>query len=541
MKQSLRIVMAQLNLVVGDIAGNVNQMITAAIRARDEFHAHLILFPELSLTGYPPEDLLLRPDFIDQVRGELMRMRRGISGIDALIGYPCASGKELYNAASYVRDGEVIATYYKQLLPNYGVFDEKRYFSAGHAPCVVELRGIPLGITICEDAWAVGPVEQAVRAGAKLILNVNASPFHIGKHQEREQAIAQRVNATNTPLIYTNLVGGQDELVFDGGSFVMNSGGEVTQRAPLFESGLFVVEINASGPVATSLAVQPALEGGVYRALVLGVRDYVNKNGFKGAVLGLSGGIDSALTLAIAVDAIGAGAVQAVMMPSRYTAAMSREDACTEAIALGVNYSEIPIDGLFDGFLSALKNEFAAYGPNIAEENVQARVRGVLLMGISNKTGKIVLTTGNKSEMAVGYATLYGDMAGGFAVIKDVPKTLIYRLAHYRNQLSTVIPGRVLTRAPSAELAHNQKDTDSLPSYDILDAILELYIERQYSVEAIIQAGFHATIVKRVVSLIHRNEHKRRQAPPGVRITSRAFGRDWRYPIASGFDYAGSR
>lgn len=536
MSERLRLVMAQLNCIVGDVEGNTSEVARAALKARDALKAHAVVFPELSLSGYPPEDLLLGRGLEARVRRGLQTLQQ-VQGIDLIVGHPHWQGDVLYNAASCLRDGRVLATYHKQLLPNYSVFDEKRYFIPGQAPCMVDIRGVPVGITICEDAWAPGPANQAAAAGACLLVNLNASPYHLNKGAEREQIVRLRVQETRLPFIYVNLVGGQDELVFDGASFVVDAGGQVTQRAPAFETGLFPVDIelgNPPQPLPGPCAPVLGEEESVYRALVLGVRDYVDKNGFSGAVLGLSGGVDSALTLAIAVDALGAQRVQAVMMPSRYTSAMSLEDAQAQARALGVKYSVIAIEPMFDAFLQALQPEFNGRPPDATEENIQARIRGMLLMAISNKTGRIVLTTGNKSEMAVGYATLYGDMAGGFAVIKDVFKTLVYRLVDYRNRIAPVIPQRVIERAPSAELAPDQRDTDSLPPYPLLDAILEQYIERDRSALEIAAAGFDPQVVERVVAMIRRNEYKRRQAPPGVRITRRAFGRDWRYPITVG-------
>jgi NAD+ synthase (glutamine-hydrolysing) len=500
--------------------------------------ADLVVFPELALTGYPPEDLLLRPALRTRVHEGLERVRQQVRGIHVLVGHPFEALGGLYNSANLLHDGQVLGRYHKQHLPNYSVFDEKRYFVPGTDPCVVRIGGVPVGITICEDIWMPGPALQARDAGARLLVNINASPFHAGKAREREAAVADRVRETGLPVVYLNLVGGQDELVFDGESFVMDADGVLARRMPACEEGLYLVEV-APGEPARPLPgeVAPALPQveSIYRALVLGVRDYVQKNGFPGAVIGLSGGIDSALTLAIAVDALGAERVEAVMMPSRYTADMSREDAAREAGTLGVKYRVIPIEQPFSAFLDALREEFAGLPPDTTEENIQARCRGVILMAISNKTGRILLTTGNKSEMAVGYATLYGDMAGGFAPIKDVPKTLVYRLARHRNAAGEVIPQRVLERPPSAELATDQKDTDSLPPYEILDPILERYVERDWSIERIVAEGFDPAIVGRVARMVDRNEYKRRQAPPGVRITRRAFGRDRRYPITSGY------
>jgi len=533
----LRVVMAQQNYAVGDIYANTHQILTACVHARDIMSADAIVFPELALTGYPPEDLLLRPHFIEHVDAAVESLRQEICGITAIIGYPLKQPDGLYNVAGVFQEGR-ITLYRKQYLPNYSVFDEQRYFRPGSAPCIVEIRNIPVGITVCEDIWETGPARQAAAAGARLLININASPFHTGKLAEREQLLALRAKQTGLPVIYVNLVGGQDELVFDGSSFVVNSDGAVTQYAPACEAGLYAVDFQVAACV-TPLPGEcmPRLPdiAAIYQVLVLGVRDYIHKNHFDGAVLGLSGGIDSALTLALAVDAIGAQRVEAVMMPSRYTADMSLEDARAEAEALAVTYHELPIEAPFSSFLEVLKDTFAGLDADTTEENIQARCRGIILMAISNKKGKILLTTGNKSEMSVGYATLYGDMAGGFAPIKDVPKLLVYRLCEYRNSLGAVIPQRVLERPPSAELAPDQKDVDSLPPYEVLDPLLERYIEQDESIEQIIAAGFDAALVKRVARLVERNEYKRRQAPPGVKITQRAFGRDRRYPITSGY------
>jgi NAD+ synthase (glutamine-hydrolysing) len=494
------------------------------------------VFPELALTGYPPEDLLFRRHFLDQVDAALARLCREVRGISVIVGFPQRDGTRLYNAAAVIAGGAIQACYRKQLLPNYGVFDEKRYFQAGESPCVVSIAGVPFGITICEDIWESAPARQAAAAGARALINLNASPFHAGKRDEREQVLQQRTRETGLPILYVNLTGGQDELVFDGGSFVVDASGEVTQHAPACVEDLYVVDLqgrDAVVPLAAECAPRMDSVAMVYRVLVTGVRDYINKNGFDGAVLGLSGGIDSALVLALAVDAIGAQRVEAVMMPSRYTSHMSLEDARAEADALGVRYHEVSIEQPFCSFLEVLQPLFAGTQPDTTEENIQARCRGVMLMALSNKQRRILLTTGNKSEMSVGYATLYGDMAGGFAPIKDVPKLLVYRLARYRNAIAPVIPQRVLERPPSAELAAGQQDCDSLPPYEILDPILERYIERELSVSDIIADGFDAGVVQRVAGLVDRNEYKRRQAPPGIRITQRAFGRDRRYPITS--------
>ena len=536
---TLRISLAQVNLLVGDIAGNADRIVELACRARDEQHADAVVFPELSLTSYPPEDLLLRPELVQRVEQALEHICRSVRDIDVIIGYPRRLENGLFNAAGVVREGQVVAEYHKQYLPNYSVFDEKRYFVAGDRPCVIDIKGVPTGLTICEDIWEAPPTAQARAAGARLLLNLNASPYYHGKAPERETLVQQRARDNGLAIVYVNLVGGQDELVFDGGSFVVDAAGELTQRCQYFSEALATVEFDETGEVVVPrpapVTPEPDEDESVYRALVLGVRDYVTKNGFNGAVLGLSGGIDSALTLAIAADALGADQVEAILMPSRYTADISNEDALAQVGALGVGHSIIPIEPAFTSFLEMLSEEFAGLPRDVTEENIQARCRGIILMAISNKKGKILLTTGNKSEMSVGYSTLYGDMAGGFAPIRDVPKLLVYRLARYRNAVSPVIPARVIERPPSAELAPDQQDTDSLPPYEILDPILLRYVEQNQSVDEIVAAGFESAVVRRVAGMVDRNEYKRRQAPPGVKITRRAFGRDWRYPLTTGF------
>ncbi len=538
MKQQLRMVMAQINLLVGDVDGNTARVIDCARQARDDFNADAIIFPELTLTGYPPEDLLLRPGLTLSVLRGLERIKKEVSGIDVILGYPSEEKDGLYNTAALIRDGKIVASYHKHHLPNYSVFDEKRYFVAGNQACVTEIKGVMVGLTVCEDVWLPDPVQKAADAGAQLIVNLNASPFHVQKRGERETVVGERARENSIPIIYTNLVGGQDELVFDGGSFVVDAQGQLTQHAPAWQEGLYVVDLQVNEtiePLAAAIEPEQSEEASVYDALVLGVRDYVNKNGFKGVVIGLSGGIDSALTLAIAVDAIGADRVEGVSMPSRYTADMSIDDARQEAETLTIPFSVVPIEKPFTAFLDSLADEFAGLPVDTTEENIQARCRGVILMAIANKKRNIVLTTGNKSEMAVGYATLYGDMAGGFSALKDVPKTLVYRLANYRNRDKEVIPQRVIDRPPSAELAPDQKDTDSLPDYAVLDPIIEYYVEQDWSLEDIVARGYDRATVERVLKMIDRNEYKRRQAAPGVRITRRAFGRDRRYPITSGY------
>jgi NAD+ synthase (glutamine-hydrolysing) len=536
---SLRIALAQLNLFVGDVAGNTQRVIDTAAEARDRLQADVVLFPELSLSGYPPEDLLFHKGMRRQVAAALERVTTETSGIAVMVGYPDYAEEGIYNAAALIRDGVLLSSYHKQELPNYRVFDEKRYFKHGRDTCIVELQGIRVALLICEDIWEPNPARAAQAAGAQLLVVINGSPYSLHYQRRREAIVRERVRQTGLPVIYLNLLGGQDELVFDGGSFVMDAEGDVIQRAPAFEEAMLTVDVDLvlgkAVPRPGHIAPELSEEASVYGALVLGVRDYVAKHRFPGVVLGLSGGIDSALTLAIAVDALGADRVHAVMMPSRYTSQMSLDDAAAEARMLGVGYDVISIEGMFATALGALADVFAGHAPDTTEENVQARCRGLLLMAISNKTRRMVLTTGNKSEMAVGYATLYGDMAGGFAPIKDCSKQLVYRLANYRNSIAQVIPPRVIERAPSAELRHEQKDTDSLPPYEILDPILELFIEEDLSVDEITARGFDRATVGRVLEMVKRNEYKRRQAPPGVRISDRAFGRDWRYPITSGY------
>ena len=535
----LKIALAQTDLLVGDVRGNLERVIADARRARADLRADLVMFPELTLSGYPPEDLLFHRGLRLQIEQALAELRVAVPEIGVLVGYPEYDQGQIYNSAVLLRGGRVLAHHRKACLPNYKVFDEKRYFTPGSEYTVVELDGYRLGLLICEDIWEPKPGEATRALGAEVLLIINASPFEIHKQREREQVVAERIRALQLPVVYVNLLGGQDELVFDGNSFVMDAGGKLAMRAGAFEEGLFGVEFERRGTqlVPCPGTVEPELtdEQSVYRALVLGVRDYVNKHGFPGVVIGLSGGVDSALTLAIAVDALGPARVHAVMMPSRYTSQMSREDASAQARTLGVSFSTISIEHMFEATLAALKDEFAGRKPDATEENIQARCRGVLLMAISNKTGRMLLTTGNKSEMAVGYATLYGDMAGGFAPIKDCSKMLVYRLARYRNGVAPVIPARVIERAPSAELRPDQKDTDSLPPYEVLDPILEAFIEEDLSVEEICERGFDRVVVARVLDMVKRAEYKRRQAPPGVRVSRRAFGRDWRYPITNGY------
>jgi NAD+ synthase (glutamine-hydrolysing) len=540
MTDTLRLALAQVNLLVGDVQGNAARTVAAARSARSALGADLVLFPELTLSGYPPEDLLFHRGFRRQIEAGLERVRTQAGEAAVMVGFPEYTRAGIYNSAALIAAGEVAAIHRKAELPNYKVFDEKRYFRPGAQPTVVDLKGFRVGLLVCEDIWEREAAQLARAAGAQLLAVINASPYEIHKQREREDIARARVRELGLPLAYVNLVGGQDELVFDGNSFVMDAQGEVVLRAPPFAEGSYLArfERDARGrvvPCAGEVAAEISDEASVYRALTLGVRDYVTKHGFPGVVMGLSGGVDSALTLAIAVDALGSERVQAVMMPSRYTSSMSLEDAAEQARMLGVRYSVLAIEALFESALATLREEFAGRAPDATEENIQSRCRMVLLMAISNKTGRMLLTTGNKSEMAVGYATLYGDMAGGFAPIKDCSKGLVYRLANYRNSLSRVIPQRVIERAPSAELRPDQKDSDSLPPYEVLDPILEAFIEEDLSVDEIEARGFERATVARVLDLVKRNEYKRRQAPPGVRVSRRAFGRDWRYPITSGY------
>jgi NAD+ synthetase len=558
MSSVVKIAIAQINCIVGDLAGNAAKILEYCERARAA-GADLLITPELALCGYPPEDLLLRDGFYRECAAALERMAAEVAGITLVVGHPHIDDGNRYNAASVVRDGRIVATYHKHTLPNYTVFDEERYFEPGDRACVFEVGETRFGLNICEDTWGpLGPLtvrpddakvqvginicadaweakapRAAREAGAQVLLVLNASPYHMRKQASRYDVMRERVRETGMPLVYANLVGGQDELVFDGGSFALDRQGERVCELPLFEEALGIVTVVDGQPQSGAIAPQESVEAEVYKALVLGVRDYVGKNGFPGAIVGLSGGVDSALTLCIACDALGAGRVRAVMMPSQYTAQMSLDDSREIARKLHVRYDEVPIRPAFDAFLGLLAKEFSGRAVDATEENLQARIRGTLLMALSNKFGAIVLTTGNKSEMAVGYATLYGDMAGGFAVIKDILKTLVYRLCAYRNGIERVIPERVLTRAPSAELRPDQTDQDSLPPYDVLDAIISGYMENDLSPAEIIEQGFDPKEVRRVVEMIHRSEYKRRQAPIGIRITHRGFGKDWRYPITS--------
>jgi NAD+ synthase (glutamine-hydrolysing) len=551
---ALKLCVAQFNPLVGDTAGNAQKIIEAA-RAAYRQGARLVVTPELSICGYPAEDLLLRPAFIaacDDAVKTVARELAGLKGLHVIVGHPQGGDVRSrsvqvqlrYNAASVLSEGRLLETYAKRELPNYQVFDEYRYFTRGQGSCVFQVEGVNVGLLICEDAWFEEPAALARSAGAQMLVVTNASPFHVGKGGERVGRMAERARAVDLPLVYAHCVGGQDEVVFDGGSFALQADGSLAASAPSFQEALFYVEAaHAAQCVALAGPVAPAREADaeLWDALVLGVRDYVGKNGFPGVLLGLSGGIDSALVLAIAVDALGADKVRAVMMPSPYTADISWIDAREMSQRLGVRYDEISIVPMFEAFKAGLAGEFAGLPEDTTEENIQARIRGVILMALSNKFGSIVLTTGNKSEMATGYCTLYGDMAGGFAVIKDLLKTSVFRLARWRNEHDPYgagarpIPERIITRPPSAELRPDQVDQDSLPPYEVLDAILERYMEDDQGVEEIVAAGFERPVVERVARLIRVNEYKRRQAPVGIRVTHRSFGKDWRYPITGKF------
>ena len=541
MNKKITIALAQIDLIVGDITGNTTRILDCCEQVRVESQADLIVFPELSISGYPPEDLLLHSGLKRRVAEAIELIRKQVSGIAVLIGFPEYSGNFIYNSCVVFENSEEIIRYRKHVLPNYSVFDEKRYFEPGKETAVFKLKDTKIGINICEDIWYPSPAKKCKEAGAELIIVINGSPYEKGGQLKRETIVTERISEIMLPIVYLNMVGGQDELVFDGASFVMNTEGEITYRAPSFEEALDVIELSVKAkqkvPLIASVAERLSEEESIYMALVKGTRDYITKHKFPGVVLGLSGGIDSALTLAIACDAIGSDKVRAIMMPYTYTSKMSLEDAELQSSILNIQYDILPIETLYDASLELLKPIFVGRDMDTTEENIQARARGVLLMAISNKTGLMLLTTGNKSEMAVGYATLYGDMAGGFAPLKDCTKTLVKRLANYRNTISEVIPRRVIEREPSAELRENQQDCDSLPPYDVLDPILELFIEEDLSVMEIVDRGYDRATVISILEMVKRNEYKRRQAPPGIRISNRAFGRDWRYPITSGYNF----
>lgn len=532
-----RVALGQLNLTVGDLAGNVEKMAEATARATED-GAELICFPELAIPGYPPEDLVMRPEFISANLEALQDLaRKTATRCAVVVGFVDRTAAGLHNAAAYVHRGDVRGIYHKINLPNFGVFDEQRYFEAGDDGVVMDLHGEALGLSICEDAWHDAPPFTRY-AGLPLIVNINGSPFHRGKIHEREDVLRERARRTGAWIVYVNAVGGQDELVFDGGSLVMAPDGRVTQRASMFEDDLLIV--NISQGVATTSdpdAVWPEGPEETYRALVLGLHDYVHKNGFTEVVIGMSGGIDSALVATLAVDALGADAVRALAMPSMHSSPESVEDAVDCAERLGIRIDTVPITEIYDRYRFGLADLFAGTPDGVAEENLQARIRGNLLMALSNKFGSIVLATGNKSEYAVGYSTLYGDMAGGFAPIKDVPKTLVYELANWRNaqEGTAPIPERTITKPPSAELRPDQKDTDSLPPYDVLDPVIEAYVEEDLGIDAMVERGIERPLATRVVGMIDHSEYKRRQAAPGVKITPKAFGRDRRLPITNRF------
>jgi len=546
---AVRVGIAQLNALVGDLSGNASLVVEAARTAYQQ-DARVLLTPEMMLTGYPPEDLLLRPSFIAQCEATLLRLCQELSvfkGLHVVVGHVCLHAGSLRNAASLLLDGKIIGTYYKRELPNYSVFDEKRYFVAGQGTLSFDVDGVRFGVNICEDIWGNSAPEAAAAENIQALLVLNASPFSLGKQAQRVRVALRCVERTHCALVYVNLTGAQDELVFDGASFVLSRNGDLVCRASDFASEINYIEVSQAGEVTVPAAKKQdhpdmvvraevlSSEAQVWEALKLCLSDYVKKNGFRSVILGLSGGIDSAVVLAVAVDALGADHVHAVMMPSRYTADISQIDARDMVKRLGVPYREIAIADLASSFDTVLAPIFEGRAQDATEENIQARLRGMLLMALSNKFGHLVLTTGNKSELSTGYCTLYGDMAGGFAVLKDVAKTLVYRLARWRNTLSEVIPVRIITRPPSAELREDQTDQDNLPEYDVIDGIIEHYVEKNASPEEIIAAGFAPTAVEQIIRLIRINEYKRKQGPFGPRITERAFGRDWRYPLSNGF------
>lgn len=536
MAKKFKVVLAQLNLKVGDIEGNLNKLIHSANIARDDHKADLVVFPELSIIGYASEDLLLRQSYLDAASQALDQFKTKVQGIHCLIGHPYQTTQGLFNSCSIIYNGTILGRYSKQYLPNYGIFDECRYFTPGNSPCVISINGVSVGILICEDLWHSAPAHQAGVLGARIILAPNASPFEINKHERRLETLTKRSKSANAPIIYVNCVGGQDELVFDGGSMIVDPAGKVFQHAGFFEEALLPVDIEISSAetiINTGSFTLPNEEKLIYDALVLGVKDYVHKNGFQGTIIGVSGGIDSALTLAIAVDALGKENVTAVYMPSRYNSPESERDARAVAKNLGLTLKVISIESVYNCFIESLA--LNTQKMTLTEQNIQSRCRGLILMALSNQTGHLILNTGNRSELAVGYCTIYGDMVGALGVLKDIPKTRVYRLAHYRNQIHPVIPNYTLERAPTAELAPNQKDDDTLPPYSVLDRILELYLNQSQSIDNIVSAGFDQEMVRKVVKMIKQSEYKRRQSPPGLRIEHKSFGRDWRYPITSGF------
>ena len=536
----IHIVIAQLNFTVGDIENNTKKIIEAIKKVNEDNNADVIVFPELCVSSYPPEDLLLRPAFNKSINIAVEKIKAVTKNIHVILGYPLIQNENLYNVCSLIYDKKIKKTYYKQYLPNYSVFDEKRYFTSGNDLCTFEIKGVTAALTICEDIWVEKPTADAAAANAKILFNINASPFDKNKKLERKNVISKKASESGMFIVYVNLVGGQDELIFDGNSMVFDKKGNVIFQAPEFEEGLYKTHIDIKNvenkkELKNEKDLCSVEEKIIYKGLVLGVKDYVEKNNFQGVVVGLSGGIDSALTLCIAVDALGSKNVEALIMPSRYTSKMSTDDARALAEKLKVEYKIISIEAPFSAFLQSLEPIFKKLPMDTTEENIQARVRGVLLMAVSNKYNKLVLATGNKSEMSVGYATLYGDMAGGYSPLKDVWKTLVYRLAKWRNKEQEVIPENIINRPPTAELRDNQLDRDSLPDYEILDPILEQYIELDRHPEEIIKNGFDKKIVYEIISLVDKNEYKRRQAAPGIKITERAFGKDRRYPISSGY------
>lgn len=541
MARTLRVCMAQLNLWVGDVAGNVDKIVDAALEARDTHKADMVVFPELAVLGYPPDDLLLRRGLPGKIAEGLARIRKEVSGIVVIVGYPEYTEAGIYNAAGVYIGDRRIAHYRKRKLPNYGVFDEERHFAQGDKACVFELAGLSVGLTICEDIWEPGPAADVAKAGASLLININASPFHETKHAERNRILAQRAQETGLSIVYVNCVGGQDELVFDGDSMAARFDGQIIARAPTFEEGVFPADVpidhvaNAKPATKTDKSAEEL----VWQALTMSIADYIERNRFDGVLIGLSGGIDSSLVLALAADALGPERVWCVAMPSRYTAQLSKDEAAAQSARLGVRFSELPIEPMVDAFTGALADPFAGCETDVTEENLQSRIRGTLLMALSNKFRHLVLATGNKSELATGYATLFGDMAGGFAPLKDVYKTMVYRLANWRNAREDgepVIPQAVIDRPPSAELRADQIDSDSLPPYDVLDGIIRAYVEDHATLAEITDKGFDADLVRRVARMIRHNEYKRRQAPPGPKVTARAFGRDRRYPITAVYD-----